>query len=188
MPEWFRNGQRWLMIELEDRDDLYKDVLRLIRTKKGRGLTYIVNPHPIALDALSFRRLHQNPDAEVNSQIPGIHVQVIIFRIAPLVRGERVVETLSSLVILLQCVFGVRLLDALPLDCTLYPFFMVGIDKHMQGVFHILQNIAGGSSDDHAVSFFGSLFDDALFLQKKLVRKGQVLIAGRSAQRGFGQV
>lgn len=46
MPEWFRNGQRWLMIDLEDKDDLYKDVLRLIRTKKGRRLTYIVNPHP----------------------------------------------------------------------------------------------------------------------------------------------
>lgn len=55
-------------------------------------------------------------------------------------------------------------------------------------VFNILQNIAGGSSDNHAVSFFCRLFDDALFLQKKLVRKGQVLIAGQSAQRGFGQV
>ena len=126
------------MIDLEDKDDLYKDVLRLIRTKKGRRLTYIVNPHPIALDGLSLRRLHQNPDAEVNPQIPGVHVQVIVFRIAPLVRGERVVEILSSLVVLFQGVFGFRFLDALPLDCTLYPFFMVGIDKHMQGVFHIL--------------------------------------------------
>lgn len=35
MPEWFRNGQRWLMIDLEDEDDLYKDVLRLIRIRRG---------------------------------------------------------------------------------------------------------------------------------------------------------
>lgn len=29
------NGQRWLMIDLEDEDDLYKDVLRLIRIRRG---------------------------------------------------------------------------------------------------------------------------------------------------------
>ncbi|PWM56735.1 MAG: hypothetical protein DBX91_13315 [Subdoligranulum variabile] len=29
------NGQRWLMIDLEDRDALYADVLRLIRLRRG---------------------------------------------------------------------------------------------------------------------------------------------------------
>lgn len=33
------NGQRWLMIDLEDRDELYRDVLRLIaiRRRGGKG-------------------------------------------------------------------------------------------------------------------------------------------------------
>lgn len=30
------NGQRWLMIDLEDQDGLYQDVLRLIQIRKGR--------------------------------------------------------------------------------------------------------------------------------------------------------
>ena len=29
------NGQKWLMIELEDRDEVYDDVLRLIDIRKG---------------------------------------------------------------------------------------------------------------------------------------------------------
>lgn len=29
------NGQRWLMIDLEDRDDLYRDVMRLIRIRRN---------------------------------------------------------------------------------------------------------------------------------------------------------
>ena len=32
--EW--NGQRWLMIDLEDRGGLYSDVLRIIRIRRGR--------------------------------------------------------------------------------------------------------------------------------------------------------
>ncbi len=32
--EW--NGQRWLMIDLEDRGGLYNDVLRIIRIRRGR--------------------------------------------------------------------------------------------------------------------------------------------------------
>ena len=31
------NGQRWLMIDLEDPDDSYKDVLRLIKIRSGKG-------------------------------------------------------------------------------------------------------------------------------------------------------
>lgn len=31
------NGQRWLMIDLEDPDDVYRDALRLIRIRAGRG-------------------------------------------------------------------------------------------------------------------------------------------------------
>ena len=30
------NGQRWLMIDLEDRDDLYRDVFRLMDIRTGR--------------------------------------------------------------------------------------------------------------------------------------------------------
>lgn len=30
------NGQRWLMIALEDRGDLYRDCLRLVRIRRGR--------------------------------------------------------------------------------------------------------------------------------------------------------
>lgn len=30
------NGQRWLMIDLENKDDLYHDVLRLIRIRRNR--------------------------------------------------------------------------------------------------------------------------------------------------------
>ena len=30
------NGQRWLMVELEDRDDLYRDVFRLMDIRTGR--------------------------------------------------------------------------------------------------------------------------------------------------------
>ncbi len=30
------NGQRWLMIDLEDQDELYEDVLRLIRIRAGK--------------------------------------------------------------------------------------------------------------------------------------------------------
>lgn len=29
------NGQRWLMIDLEDEDELYKDLLRLIQIRRG---------------------------------------------------------------------------------------------------------------------------------------------------------
>lgn len=29
------NGQRWLMIDLEDRDDLYEDILRLIEIRRN---------------------------------------------------------------------------------------------------------------------------------------------------------
>ncbi len=32
------NGQRWLMIDLEDPDSLYKDVLRLIHIRSGKDL------------------------------------------------------------------------------------------------------------------------------------------------------
>lgn len=31
------NGQRWLMIDLEDPDEIYQDTLRLIRVRAGRG-------------------------------------------------------------------------------------------------------------------------------------------------------
>lgn len=31
------NGQRWLMIDLEDQDDLYRDVLRLIEIRTGKS-------------------------------------------------------------------------------------------------------------------------------------------------------
>ena len=31
------NGQRWLMIDLEDSDDSYKDVLRLIKIRSQKG-------------------------------------------------------------------------------------------------------------------------------------------------------
>lgn len=31
------NGQRWLMIDLEDKDDLYSDVLRLIQIRRNTG-------------------------------------------------------------------------------------------------------------------------------------------------------
>lgn len=31
------NGQRWLMIDLEDPDDSYEDVLRLIKIRSGMG-------------------------------------------------------------------------------------------------------------------------------------------------------
>ena len=30
------NGQRWLMIDLEDRDEVYRDVLRLIEIRRSR--------------------------------------------------------------------------------------------------------------------------------------------------------
>ena len=30
------NGQRWLMIDLEDRDEVYRDVLRLIEIRRNR--------------------------------------------------------------------------------------------------------------------------------------------------------
>lgn len=30
------NGQRWLLIDLEDQDELYEDVLRLIRIRSGK--------------------------------------------------------------------------------------------------------------------------------------------------------
>ena len=30
------NGQRWLMLDLEDQDGLYQDVLRLIQIRTGR--------------------------------------------------------------------------------------------------------------------------------------------------------
>lgn len=30
------NGQRWLMIDLEDQDDLYRDLLRLIQIRRNR--------------------------------------------------------------------------------------------------------------------------------------------------------
>lgn len=33
------NGQRWLMIDLEERGELYRDLLRLIQLRRGRSCT-----------------------------------------------------------------------------------------------------------------------------------------------------
>ena len=84
---------------------------------------------------LSLRCLRQNSDAEINPQITGVHIKIMAFRIAPLVRGERIVKILSSLVVLFQGVLSLLLFDALPLDGALDSLLVVGIDKYFQAVF-----------------------------------------------------
>lgn len=160
--------------------------------KENRGMKNICHEKSDGLQGMSISSSlccrHQNPDTCFDSQISGVHVQIIVFRVAPFLGGECIVKILSSFIVLFHGVFCLRLLNALPFYSALKPLLVVGIDKDMQAVCSFLQNITGGPSHDYAVSFRGSLFDDAFFFQKKLIREGKIFVPGKSAKRCFRKV
>ena len=127
--------------------------------KKERGRSF----SPSLFDHLRPALVEVSDDigALVDAELAAVERDVVILRVAPLhVRVEAVIGR-AALVLVAQALLGRLLALAVDLDDALGAERHIRVDKDLEALGLVLQNVVRTAADDDAGPLFGKLADDA---------------------------
>ena len=116
-----------------------------------------------------FASLHDQLRASLDAENTAVEANVVILRLSPVAPRIVFIIDLALLILLREAFFGRLITFAVTLDDPLCAAVHIRVDKNMQAVLPIPQNIVRAAPDNHAVSLCSKLLDDLRLLDIQAV-------------------
>lgn len=111
--------------------------------------------------------------ATLDAQVTTVQAKVVILRHAPGLTGVVLVVDLAAFILFSQSGFGTFFAFAVKPDDTIGTEVVICMDKYVQAIRAIFQNIVGVSSNDDTGAFLSQLHDGATLDAPQKISGGQ---------------
>ena len=149
----------------------------------------------------SLQFLHdgvQNIHTAVNAAGAGVEGDIIVLRLAPLSIRVIAVVVCPRLILLAEALLHTFTVEAVIVHRTIHLVLQGSVDKYMEGIVPILQDVVGAAADDDALLLLRDILNDIalyhiqLILQRKHVTSEHLSgighVAGDVEQKAAGNV